>query len=76
DHYPVMVVGSRVTKREGIFIPQSLIQWKNKSLDDVTWEDNEVLRGQFPDFILEDKDISLGGGIDRGGGVDINNADE
>ncbi|MCI13142.1 hypothetical protein A2U01_0034258, partial [Trifolium medium] len=57
DHYPALVVGSRVTIRKGVFVPQSLIQWKNKSLDDVTWEDNEVLRGQFPDFILEDKDI-------------------
>ncbi|MCH86853.1 transposon Tf2-1 polyprotein, partial [Trifolium medium] len=76
DHYPALVVGSRVTMREGMFVPQSLIQWKNKSLDDVTWEDNEVLRGQFPDFILEDKDSSQGGGIDREGGVDINDAEE
>jgi hypothetical protein len=32
-----------------------LIKWKNKSLDDVTWEDNDVIKGQFPEFCLEDK---------------------
>jgi hypothetical protein len=36
-------------------------------LDDVTWEDNDFLQGQFPDFILEDKDVVKEGEIDRGG---------
>lgn len=67
DHYPAQVLGTRVTVREGVAIPQSLIQWKHKSRDDVTWEDNDVMRGQFPDFILEDKDIPQEGGIDRKG---------
>ncbi|MCI96174.1 RNA-directed DNA polymerase (Reverse transcriptase), partial [Trifolium medium] len=53
--------------REGRMIPQSLIKWKNKSMEDVTWEDNEMMRGQFPNFILEDKDIVKEGAIDRGG---------
>jgi hypothetical protein len=46
-------------------LQQSLIKWKHKSLDDVTWEDNDVLRGQFPDFSLEDKANVEEGGIDR-----------
>ena len=41
--YPVKVLGFRVTVQEGVSIPQSLIQWKNKSIDDVTWEDNACL---------------------------------
>ncbi|GAU17045.1 hypothetical protein TSUD_105440 [Trifolium subterraneum] len=46
-------------------IHQSLIQWKNKAAEDITWEDNEFLRGQFPDFSLEDKTFSEEEGIDR-----------
>jgi hypothetical protein len=67
--YPVKVLGSRVTVKAGVSVQQSLIQWKDNSLEDVTWEDNDVMRGQFPDFNLEDKVVIEGGGIDR-------NADE
>jgi hypothetical protein len=70
DHYPEQVLGSRVTMKEGLLVPQSLIKWKNRTLEEVTWEDNDFLRGQFPDFILEDKDLLKEGSIDRGGGVD------
>jgi hypothetical protein len=38
-------------------------------MDDVTWEDNDILIGQFPDFILEDNDVVMAGGIDRGGAI-------
>ena len=49
----------------GTEVHQSLIKWKNKTVDDVTWEDDEFLRGQFPDFSLEDKTVSKEEGIDR-----------
>jgi hypothetical protein len=55
DIYPEEVLGSRIVRQGDRAVPQSLIKWKNKSLDDVTWEDNEVLKGQFPEFSLEDK---------------------
>ncbi|MCI18667.1 hypothetical protein A2U01_0039822 [Trifolium medium] len=54
-----------MTVQGGVSIPQSLVQWSNKSIDDVTWEDNDLLRGQFPDFNLEDKVPFDEGGIDR-----------
>ncbi|PNX95310.1 hypothetical protein L195_g018500 [Trifolium pratense] len=63
--YPEQVVGARVIMKEGVAVHQSLIKWKGKSLDDVTWEDVEFLRSQFPEFSLEDKAIFEGGGIDR-----------
>ncbi|GAU36128.1 hypothetical protein TSUD_292880 [Trifolium subterraneum] len=63
--YPIGVLGSRVIMKEGSSVNQSLIQWKNKSLEDVTWEDDPMIRGQFPDFNLEDKILSKAGGIDR-----------
>ncbi|KAH1034725.1 hypothetical protein GYH30_054917 [Glycine max] len=63
--YPEMVIGSRVNMQGGVSVPQSLIKWKNKTLDDVTWEDNAYLQGQFPDFCLEDKAVVMDGGVDR-----------
>ncbi|MCI47207.1 hypothetical protein A2U01_0068448, partial [Trifolium medium] len=72
DIYPEKVLGSRVTLQGGLAIPQSLIQWKNKTLDDVTWEDDTFLAGQFPEFSLEDKALFEIGGIDRDVGLDIN----
>jgi hypothetical protein len=62
---PVKVLGRRVTVKEGVTTQQSLIQWKGKSIDDVTWEDDVIIRGQFPEFNLEDKVGTEGGGIDR-----------
>ncbi|MCH86958.1 hypothetical protein A2U01_0007822, partial [Trifolium medium] len=64
DVYPDQVLGSRVDMRGGVSVPQSLIKWKNRSIDDVTWEDTAFIRGQFPNF-LEDKDVEKEGGIDR-----------
>jgi hypothetical protein len=69
--FPVKVLGSRVTTKAGITTPQSLIQWSNKSIEDVTWEDNAVIKGQFPDFNLEDKVLTEGGGIDRNGDIHV-----
>jgi hypothetical protein len=65
DIYPEKVLGTRVVRQGDSVLQQSLIKWKHKSLDDVTWEDNDVLRGQFPDFSLEDKANVEEGGIDR-----------
>jgi hypothetical protein len=69
EHYPEKVLGARLTRKDGLMIPQSLIKWRGRTMDDVTWEDNDILRGQFPDFILEDKDIVKEGEIDRGGAI-------
>jgi hypothetical protein len=63
--YPVRVLGTRIIMKNGSSVPQSLIQWKDKTIDDVTWEDDVVIRGQFPEFNLEDKVLIEEGGIDR-----------
>lgn len=65
DVYPEKVMGSRVTMKGGVTGQQSLIKWRHKTWEDVTWEDNAVLQGQFPDFFLEDKAVSMEAGIDR-----------
>ncbi|MCH79343.1 hypothetical protein A2U01_0000091, partial [Trifolium medium] len=63
--YPDKVLGNRVTVVAGVTVPQSLIQWRNKSVEEVTWEDDAYLRGQFPDFSLEVKALVKEGGVDR-----------
>jgi hypothetical protein len=65
DVYPVKVVGSRSIMRGDAEVHQSLIQWNNRAIEDVTWEDNEMLLGQFPEFCLEDKALSEEVGVDR-----------
>lgn len=65
DVYPEKVMGSRVNVKGGVTVQQSLIKWKHKTWEDVTWEDNAVLQGQFPDFCLEDKAVSMEAGVDR-----------
>jgi hypothetical protein len=77
EMYPVKVLGNRVNVKEGVTTHQSLIQWKGKSIDDVTWEDDVIIKGKFPDFNLEDKVVIEGGGIDGNGdsqvGLEVDN---
>jgi len=42
----------------------SVIHWKNKPIEEATWEDQDFISAQFPSFSLEDKAVSLGGGND------------
>ncbi|CAJ2647971.1 unnamed protein product [Trifolium pratense] len=76
DFYPEKVVRSRIINQGGVSTPLSLIQWKNKSIEDATWEDSVFIRGQFPEFNLEDKIFTKEGGIDRNlteeVGLDVN----
>ncbi|CAJ2651729.1 unnamed protein product [Trifolium pratense] len=65
DVYPEKILGSRVVMQNGVATHQSLVQWKHKSLDDVTWEENSFLKGQFPEVSLEDKAGFIGEGIDE-----------
>jgi len=45
----------------GHLVEESLVQWKNLSIDDATWEPTEQLLATFSHTILEDKDRLLGG---------------
>ncbi|PNY13662.1 retrotransposon-related protein [Trifolium pratense] len=71
DIYPEKILGTRSIMQGDTEIQQSLVQWKNKSAEDVTWESNEVLRGQFPQFCLEDKAFSKEGGVDRNTNAEV-----
>ena len=52
------------------WIPQSnnlelLVQWQHRPLEEATWENYDLLAGQYPQFCLEDKASFQGGSTDR-----------
>ncbi|XP_057794044.1 uncharacterized protein LOC131010514 [Salvia miltiorrhiza] len=51
--------------RKGSSVDQVLIQWQGLPDDESTWRDVADVRGQFPDFSLEDKAASSTGAVDR-----------
>jgi hypothetical protein len=52
-------------KRRKKFISEALVQWKQLSAEDATWEDAEQLQQQFPAINLADKVPLQGGANDR-----------
>jgi len=46
-------------------IKQWLVKWKGRATEDTTWEDETLLRSQFPTLRLEDKAVSSRGSNDR-----------
>lgn len=62
---PETVLAVRKVKHQGEEARQVLIHWKGKTVEEATWEDEIMIRSQFPKFGLEDKAVAEGGGIDR-----------
>ncbi|KAK8918580.1 hypothetical protein KSP39_PZI021790 [Platanthera zijinensis] len=48
---PMAVLARRIIPKNGRVATQLLIHWTNSSRDDATWEDLEVLRNRFPNFV-------------------------
>jgi len=47
------------------YITEALVQWSSLPLENATWEEVDILRQQFPNLDLEDKDRVQEGAIDR-----------
>jgi hypothetical protein len=62
---PETVLAVRKVKHQGEEARQVLIHWKGKTVEEATWEDEIMIRSQFPKFGLEDKAVAEEGGIDR-----------
>lgn len=62
---PEEVLASRDILKQGQTTKQWLIKWKNRNLEDATWEDEGLLKSQFPFWRLEDKAVVIEGGNDR-----------
>ncbi|KAJ1378956.1 Chromo-like domain superfamily [Sesbania bispinosa] len=58
---PAVVLASRTVICGGIPVKQWLVQWRNQSVDEATWEDASLIQDQFPEFSLEDKALVEGG---------------
>ncbi|KZV15621.1 hypothetical protein F511_39990 [Dorcoceras hygrometricum] len=65
DFEPESVVAERYKQRGGEQVQQVLIHWKDRSVDEDTWEDVTTFINQFPGFSLEDKAVSKEAGIVR-----------
>ncbi|KAJ7949788.1 Ty3/gypsy retrotransposon protein [Quillaja saponaria] len=48
----------------GIPTLELLIEWKDRPMEEASWENYDLLQGQFPTFRLEDKSFFQGGSID------------
>ncbi|PNX77235.1 hypothetical protein L195_g033198, partial [Trifolium pratense] len=52
---PVTVLATRNVKQQDEEVKQVLTHWKGKSAEEATWEDEIMIRSQFPKFDLEDR---------------------
>ena len=62
---PEAILSSREITKQGEKITEWLILWKDKPVEEATWEKAVDIKTQFPNFCLEDKATLSGGGIDR-----------
>ena len=60
--YPIKILNHRWTTSNTL---ELLIQWKDRPIEDATWEDYDKLKAQFPLFQLEEKLHFKGGSNDR-----------
>lgn len=55
DKIPEFLLGRRMVKRNNQAATQLLIQWKDQSPEEATWEDYHTFTQIYPAFDLEDK---------------------
>lgn len=60
---PDAILKQREVLKLGRSFKELLVQWKGQSAADATWEDAKAFFATFPEFILEDKDVSQEGAI-------------
>ena len=56
---PEDILASQEVNKDGEIITQWLIKWKTRTVDEATWEDEFIIRSQFPSFSLETDGIPL-----------------
>ncbi|XP_058772648.1 PR5-like receptor kinase [Vicia villosa] len=73
---PARVLSWRDRWEQGQHKREWLIQWEGMDVGDATWEEELLLKSQFPDLSLEDKASVEGGGDDRKEAETIDNEGE
>lgn len=66
---PEELLAARSVMKEGQLVRQWLVRWKGRAVEDTTWEDELLLKSQFPSLSLEDKAAVPDGGNDRISGL-------
>ncbi|VFQ93503.1 unnamed protein product [Cuscuta campestris] len=61
---PTAVLDRRSVLVDGVAQEQWLVRWSDGTDTDATWEPASALQQHYPDLRLEDKAISVGGGVD------------
>ncbi|VFQ90118.1 unnamed protein product [Cuscuta campestris] len=61
---PTAVLDRRSVLVDGVAQEQWLVRWSDGTDTDATWEPTSALQQHYPDLRLEDKAISVGGGVD------------
>lgn len=54
---PARALEYRKIKRSGRFRWEVLIEWESLATTEATWEEVDMIRQRFPNFVLEDKDV-------------------
>lgn len=62
---PQSILARRMVKKRNAAVAQILVQWRNQTTDDATWEDYESMAQRFPEFIREDTNAVKEGGMQR-----------
>ncbi|WVZ22625.1 hypothetical protein V8G54_001169 [Vigna mungo] len=62
---PETMLATKEIPEGGTITKQWLVKWKGRTEEEATWEDEGLLRSQFPYFSLEDKAVVAGGSNDR-----------
>ena len=52
---PEAMLSCREVTKHGVKSTKWLIHWKNKPVEEATWEKTADIKSQFPNFCLEDK---------------------
>ncbi|KAJ4811165.1 polyprotein [Rhynchospora pubera] len=60
---PGSILDRKMVKKNNAAAVQVLIKWANQSVEDATWEDYEVLKAKYPQFVLRDKNSFKEGGV-------------
>ena len=66
---PSIILDRCKIKRNGIWLSEVLIQWKELPEEEATWEGEHEIQRLYPHFDLEDKVNFNGGGIDTNNNI-------
>ncbi|PNX81711.1 transposon Tf2-1 polyprotein [Trifolium pratense] len=69
DVSPAKLLSWRDKFDAGTHTREWLVQWEGMDIGDATWEEELLLKSQFPDLCLEDKAVYEGGSDDRNGPI-------